>query len=280
MSPQLEIQIIAVLTAVACSLIGVFLVLRKSALISEAISHSVMFGVVTAYIIAKSYSSIYLITGAVLTGLLTVIFTEMFTRNKLIKRDSAIGLIYPLLFSVGIILLTKYAYNVHIDTNSVLLGEIIYAPFNRVELFGFDIGSVSLITISIILVIDLIFIILFFKELKITSFEPEFAKSLGISTSLINYSFITLVSVTIVGAFDSVGSILVISLIIVPPATAYLISKNLIKMIIISVILSALAALSGYWTAHFTDASVSGAISVIAGSIFLIIFIFRKVIRI
>jgi manganese/zinc/iron transport system permease protein len=277
MNPQIEIQLIAIFAALSCSLIGVFLILRKSSLISEAISHSILFGIVLAYIIAGTFNSVFLIGGAILTGLITVVLSELLSKNKLIKKDAAIGIVYTFLFSIGIILLSKYATRIHIDTNSVLLGELVFAPYNRLIIWGIDIGSVSLITNLTVLIINLLFIIIFIKELKITTFDPELSYTFGYPAGILNYALMVLTSVTVVAAFDAVGSILVVSFIIVPAATSYLISGRLRYMIINSLVFAVISAEAGYWLAHFLDTSVSGTISIVSGMIFSIVFIIKKI---
>lgn len=134
MTPQLEIQIIAVMVAVACSLPGVFLVLRKMSMMSDAITHTILLGIVIAFFITHSLTSPLLIVGAALVGVITVFLTEILNSTKLVSEDSAIGIVFPLLFSIAIIMISKYAGSVHLDTDSVLLGELAFAPFNRMKI--------------------------------------------------------------------------------------------------------------------------------------------------
>ncbi|HRJ76152.1 MAG TPA: metal ABC transporter permease, partial [Anaerolineales bacterium] len=137
---QLEIQIIASLVAVACSLVGVFLILRRMAMMSDAISHTVLLGIVLAFFVTKSITSPLLLIGAALMGVLTVSLVELLNRTQLVKEDTSIGLVFPALFSIAVILISRFAGDVHIDNDAVLLGELAFAPFNRVKLFGLDFG--------------------------------------------------------------------------------------------------------------------------------------------
>ena len=205
MSPQFEIQLIAVIVAVACSLPGVFLVLRKMAMMSDAITHTILLGIVIAFFAKNSLTSPLLIVGATIIGVINVFLTEMLNSTKLVSEDSAIGIVFPLLFSIAIIIISKYAGSVHLDTDSVLLGELAFAPFNRMVVMGRDIGPKALYSMGIILILNILFITLFFKELKIVTFDPALAAVLGFVPTLIHYSLMTVVSITAVGAFESVG---------------------------------------------------------------------------
>jgi len=263
--PQIEIQVIASIVAVACSLPGVFLVLRRMAMLSDAISHTILLGIVLAFFVVRDLASPILILAAALIGLLTVILVEVLNRTRLVKEDAAIGLIFPVLFSIGVILIARYAGNIHLDTDSVLLGELAFAPFNRFVVMGYDIGPRAAYIMSFILLINVLFIIFFYKEIKLVTFDTGLAAALGFSPALIHYALMSLVSVTAVGAFDAVGSILVVALMIAPPATAYLITDRLSRMIIYSAVFGVLSAISGYWFAHLLDASIAGSMATMAG---------------
>ena len=273
MSADLEIQLIAVIVAVACSLPGVFLVLRKMSMMSDAITHTILLGIVIAFFITESLSSPLLIVGATIMGVITVFLTEVLNSTRLVSEDSAIGIVFPLLFSIAIIIISKYAGSVHLDTDSVLLGELAYAPFDRLVLFGRDIGPKAVYSMGTILVLNLIFIIGFFKELKIVTFDPALATILGFTPALIHYSLMALVSVTAVGAFESVGSILVIAFMIGPPVTAYLLTDDLKWMIILSALAGSINGILGYQLAAYFDVSIAGSMAVMTGISFFLVFI-------
>src|SRR5690554_6961563 len=169
--PQIEIQLIAVLTAVACSILGVFLMLRKMAMISDAISHSILPGIVVGFFITQDLNSPLLILLAALTGVLTVVLVEKIQQTKLVKEDTAIGLVFPALFSIGVILIAKFANDVHLDIDAVLLGELAFAPFDRMYYGEIDLGPKSLWVIGSILAATLILLFAFFKELKLSTFD-------------------------------------------------------------------------------------------------------------
>ena len=270
---QIEIQLIAAVVAVACALPGVFLVLRKMAMLSDAISHAILFGIALAFFVVEDLGSPLLIVGAALTGVLTVYLVETLQKTRLVREDTAIGLVFPVLFSIGVILISHYAGNVHLDIDAVLLGELAFAPFNRLVFYGYDIGPKSLYVMGGILLINIAFIILFYKELKLAAFDTELAAAIGFSPTIIHYGLMTQVSLTTVGAFDAVGAILVVALIIAPPATAYLLTDRLSRMLVYSALIGIASAISGFWLAHWQDVNIAGSMATMCGVIFAIVYL-------
>lgn len=271
---QLEIQLIASVVAVACSLVGVFLVLRRMAMMSDAISHTVLLGIVITFFLVQDLGSPLLILGAAATGVLTISLVEVLNKTRLVKEDAAIGLVFPALFSIAVILISRFAANVHLDSDSVLLGELAFAPFDRFELLGIDLGPKALVVMSVILIVNLLFIVLFYKELKLATFDAGLAATLGFVPGAIHYALMSLVSVTAVGAFDAVGSILVVAMMIGPAATAYLLTDHLPRMLGLSALIGVAGAVGGYWLAHWLDASIAGSMATMIGVIFLVTFFF------
>jgi manganese/zinc/iron transport system permease protein len=273
-SAQIEIQLIASVVAIACAIPGTFLVLRKMAMISDAISHSILPGIVLGFFITHNLNSPLLILLAALTGIITVVLVEYIQKTGLVKEDTAIGLVFPALFSIGVIMIAKNANDVHLDVDAVLLGELAFAPFNRLLIGGTDFGPKSLWVIGTILLITVTLLIAFFKELKVSTFDKGLAASLGFSPAIIHYGLMSVASVTTVGAFDAVGAILVVALMIAPAATAYLLTTDLKKMLLLAIIFGVFGAISGYWFAHWLDASISGSITTMLGLLFLIVYLF------
>jgi manganese/zinc/iron transport system permease protein len=270
---QIEIQLVAVVVAIACALPGVFLILRRMAMMSDAISHTVLLGIVLAFFLTKDLTSPFLVVGATATGVLTVSLVELLNRTRRVAKDAAIGLVFPTLFSIAVILISRYAGDVHLDTDAVLLGELVFAPFDRLIVLGYDLGPKALYVMGGILLLNLLFIVLFYKELKLATFDTGLAATLGFSPALIHYALMTLVSVTAVGAFDAVGSILVVALMIGPPAAAYLLTDHLPRMLGLSALIAVLSALSGYWLAHALDASIAGSMATMTGLFFGLVFL-------
>ncbi len=273
-SAQIEIQIIASLVAIACAIPGTFLVLRKMAMISDAISHSILPGIVVGFFITQDLNSPLLILLAALTGVITVVLVEYIQKTGLVKEDTAIGLVFPVLFSIGVIMIAKNANDIHLDIDAVLLGELAFAPFDRLLISGIDVGPKSLWVIGSILLITVALLLAFFKELKLSTFDKGLAASLGFSPVVIHYGLMTVSSITTVGAFDAVGAILVVALMIAPAASAYLLTTDLKKMLILSIIFGVLSAISGYWFAHWLDASIAGSITTMLGVLFLMVYLF------
>jgi len=270
---QIEIQLIAAVVAVACALPGVFLILRRTAMMSDAISHAILLGIVLAFLVTEDLTSPFLIVAAAMTGLLTVLLVEILHKTRLVKEDAAIGLVFPVLFSIGVILIARFAGSVHLDTDAVLLGELAFAPFNRFVVFGVDIGPRSLYLMGGILLINLAFILLFFKELKLSTFDAGLAASLGFMPWILHYGLMSLVSVTAVGAFDAVGSILVVALMIGPPSAAYLLTERLSTMLLLSALMGMVGAISGFWIAHWADISIAGSMATMIGVIFILVYL-------
>ena len=273
-SAQLEIQLIASLVAIACAIPGTFLVLRKMAMISDAISHSILPGIVVGFFITQDLNSPWLILLAALTGVLTVVLVEKIQQTKLVKEDTAIGLVFPALFSIGVIMIAKYANDVHLDIDAVLLGELAFSPFDRLYYDGIDLGPKSMWVIGIILLVTLTLLFTFYKELKISTFDAGLATSLGFSPAIIHYGLMSVASVTTVGTFDAVGAILVVALMIAPAASAYLLTSNLTKMILLACFFGVFSAISGYWAANYLDASIAGSIATMLGIVFLAVYLF------
>ena len=274
-SIQIEIMIVASIVAISCSLVGVFLVLRKMAMMSDAITHTVLLGIVIAFFITKDLSSPLLMVGAGIMGVITVFLVESLKNTRLLSEEASIGVVFPFIFSIAVVLISKYAGNVHLDTDAVLLGELAFVPLERMTVFGLSIPS-AMFNAIIILIIDVVVITLLFKEFKLSSFDAILAGVLGFSPILLNYLLMTLVSITAVGAFNAVGSILVIAFMIGPPITAYLMTHNLKVMIVLSTIISIVNVVLGYQMAVFFDVSIAGSMAVMTGITFTLVFLFSR----
>lgn len=269
----MEVVLIAVVVSVACALCGVFLVLRRISLMSDAISHSVILGIVLGYFLSRTLSSFVPFVGAVIAGICSVICAELLQKTGMVKSDAAVGLVFPAMFGLGVILVSLYAGNVHLDTDAVLLGEIGLAPLDRVSFFAWSLPR-SLVQMGSVLCGLLLLLALFFKELKISTFDPVLATSLGFSPTLINYGLMLAVSITCVGAFDSVGAVLVIALMITPPAAALLLTDNLLLMLVLASLLASCASISGLFLAVKIDGSIAGAMATMAGVLFALVYLF------
>lgn len=269
-----EIYIVAIITSVACALPGVFLTLKKMSMMSDSITHTVLLGIVLAFFVTHSLNSPLLTVGAALMGVATVWLTESAHRTKLMSEESSIGLVFPLLFSLAVILISMYTGSVHLDRDAVFLGSLELAPFNRLIVGGVDLGPKAIYTMGVILAVNIALLAVFFKELKLSAFDGVFAALIGFSPVLIHYALMMMVSITAVGAFEAAGSLLVIALMIGAPATAKLITNGLGAMVAVSVAVSAFNAVLGVTSAIVFNVSAAGSIAVATGLTFGAVMVF------
>ena len=266
---MIESLYILIITSLACAVLGVFLVLRRLSMVSDAISHSVLLGIVIGYFVTKDIGSVLLIIGASLFGVLTTVCIELLIKSKRVTEDASVGIIFPLFFSIAVILITRYARNVHLDTEVVLIGEIILAPLHRINFLGLSLPK-ALVQMSFVLLINIVFIAVFFRKLKISSFDPVYAGVAGIAGAGLYYVFMALVSFTAVSAFESVGAILAISFFISPAASAYLISKDLKITVLLAAVYAVVNSCIGYFLAVKFNVSMSGMCALVSGLTFMI----------
>ncbi|MDJ0780467.1 MAG: metal ABC transporter permease [Desulfosarcinaceae bacterium] len=273
------IVVTGALSAAACALLGNYLVLRKLSMMGDAISHAVLPGLALAFIITGSRDSLPMLVGATAIGVLTAFLVQALFRLSELEKGATMGVIFTTFFALGLILIRQAADHVDLDPSCVLYGAIELTPLDVYELMGMEIPRAALTNLGM-LAVNLLFVGLFYKELKITSFDPALATTLGINATFLHYALMTLVAATTVAAFESVGSILVIAMLIVPAATAHLLTDRLGAMLVISVLIAALSALLGHLGAitvptwfGFTDTSTAGMMGVATGLIFLVTFL-------
>ncbi|WP_144658245.1 metal ABC transporter permease [Candidatus Phytoplasma pini] len=255
-----------ILTSITCSILGNFLILQKKSMLVDAISHSILLGIVISVLFTKDLSSPWLIIGATVTGILTSYLSELLSNNEKINEDASIGITFSLFFAIAIIVIginLGGIKNAHVDIDAAILGDPNLLTFDKnIRILG-------------ILILNILFITFFYKELKINSFDKAFTASLGFSTFFLNYMLITLISLTSVITFDAVGVILVIALMIGPAATTLLFTKNLCHSILISILISFLSAHLGYCISILTDLPSSSLTAFIVFIFFLLVFFFE-----
>lgn len=261
------------LVGIAASLMGTFLVLRGNGMLTDAISHSVVFGIVVVWLLTGAVSGPVQIVGAALTGLLTVWLTELVASSGRVKQDAAIGLVFPVMFAAGVLLMNIYARNVHIDQHTVLLGEIGFIWLDTLELGGYHVPR-SLLTMSLMTLINLLFVTLLFKELKLATFDRGLARALGFAPGVLSYLLLGLTSATAVTAFDAVGAVMFVAFAIVPPSTARLLTDRLVPMMVAGSAVAILASGIGYWLATALNVSIGGMMATVAGVLLLLAFLF------
>lgn len=245
------------------------------AMLGDAISHAVLPGIAIAFLLSGSRSPAPMLLGAGALGVITTFAIETLHRRGRLQQDASIGVTFTWLFALGVILITVFAGQVDLDQECVLYGEIAYVPLDQwVTDGGTVMGPRAVWTLGALFVANLAFVVFGYKELKITAFDPALATSLGISATLWHYLLMGMVSLTTVGAFESVGAILVVAMLVVPAAAAYLITDRLGRMLVYAVVLGALASGLGYLLASLLNGSIAGAIAVVAGLEFLVAMIF------
>lgn len=274
MSATLIILLTGSMVAASCALVGSFLVLRRMSLLGDAISHSVLPGIVLAFLLTGSRAPLPMIIGAGLLGVLTVFLVERLQHSRRLYEDASIGVVFPALFALGVILVSRYTGQVDLDLDCVLYGEIAYAPWDHLYWGDLSLGPRSLWINGAVLLFNLIIIGTFYKELKLASFDPGLAASLGYPPLRLHYLLMSGVSITVVGSFESVGAILVVAMLIVPAATAYLLSDRLGGMLLLAVLLGIAAVGAGYSIAWAWDASIAGGIACATGLLFLTTLLF------
>ena len=280
------IVVVGILAAVSCALLGNFLVLRRMSMMGDAISHAVLPGLAIAFLVTGARASIAMFVGAAVVGVLTAVFTQWISRFGKVDQGASMGIVFTTLFALGLVLIVQAADNVDLDASCVLYGAIELTPLDVVwstKLFGITIDLPrAVVVLAPVCLINALFVVLFFKELRISSFDPELASTMGINANRMHYLLMTLVAITTVAAFEAVGSIIVIAMLIVPAATAHLLTDRLHWMVLISVALAIVTAISGHifavalpgWIGlnpSLVDAtSTSGMMAVASGLIFAV----------
>jgi manganese/zinc/iron transport system permease protein len=273
------IVVAGVLCAMSCALLGNFLVLRKMSMMGDAISHAVLPGLAMAFWFTGARSSWAMFVGAAALGILTAVLTQGLSRFGRVDEGASMGVVFTLLFALGLIMIMRGAAMVDLDPGCVLYGAIELTPLDRLTIAGVTMPR-AVWMLGAVLVLNLLFVAVFYKELKLTSFDECFAQTIGYRPAVMHYVLMTLVAITAVAAFESVGSILVIAMLIVPGATAFLLSRSLPMMIGWSVAVAWIAAVGGHLAAitvprlwGFNDTTTAGSMAVVAGLCFVAAFV-------
>jgi manganese/zinc/iron transport system permease protein len=279
MTPTLAIALTAVFTAVSCALLGAFLVLRKMTMVGDAISHAVLPGIAVAYWLSQSRASLWMFLGAAAVGVLATIIIELLRKKLKVQSDASIGMTFTTLFALGVILITFWSDSVDLDQECVLYGEIAYVPFNTWSFGGLNMGPIALWSSGLLLLAVLAYTFIGFKGLKMSSFNEDYAAVLGIGVAAWNLSLMAMVSFATVVSFESVGAILVVALLVVPAATAYLLVEKLHLLLIGAGSIALFAALGGYALSRWMDTSIAGTVATLLGVQFLIVLLYHQLIQ-
>ncbi|WP_059104252.1 metal ABC transporter permease [Shouchella shacheensis] len=271
MSYEGWILITGAFVGMTCGIVGVYLILRRMAMMADAISHTVLLGIVLAFMITHTLEGVHMLIGATLVGILTTFLVQWF-HSKGVQHDASIGVVFTTLFAVGVILIATQVGNAHLDVKHALMGEIAFIPWNTTEVFGIGIPVATLMLFLVFTVVTFC-VLAFYKEWKITAFDPALAASIGLPVAFLHYLFMTLVSITTVASFDAVGAIMVVAMLITPAAAAYLWTDRLSVMLFLSAFFGIFSAVAGYYFAVWIDSSISGSMALMTGAVFLFSFL-------
>lgn len=268
------ILVTATLCAMSCALLGNFLVLRRMSMMGDAISHAVLPGLAIAFMLFHSRGALYMFFGAAAAGLLTAFITQSIHHLGKVEQGTAMGVTFTTFFAVGLIMVVRALDHVDIDATCVLYGAIELVPMHKLNILTLSVPR-GVATLAPIFIINVLFVLCFYKELRISSFDPQLATTLGVNAGFMHYLLMTLVAATTVASFESVGSILVIAMLIVPAATAHLLTDRLHSMVIVSLVIAAASAVLGHLGAltvprwfGFSDTNTAGMMAVASGLLF------------
>jgi len=248
---------VSLMVAVPMALLSCFLVLKGWALMGDAISHSVLPGVVIAYIIG-----IPLAIGAFAAGMFCAVATGYLKENSRIKEDTVMGVVFSGMFGLGIVLYRKIDTDVHLD--HILFGDMLGISIGDLFLSA----SIAAITIAAITIRR--------RDLLLNVFDPQHAKAIGLPTRLLHYGLLALISLTIVGALKAVGIILAIAMLVTPGAIAYLLTDRFDVMLVWSVAIAAVSSLLGVYASFFIDSAPAPTIVLLMTIIFISVFIYQS----
>lgn len=262
------------LVGASCGILGNFLLLRRMALVGDAISHSILPGLVLVFLVFRSLSTPLMFLGALLAGLVTVVLIEFIHRQSRIKADAATCITFTTLFALGVILLSlaESSGSLHIDADCVLFGEIAFVPLEPPWiLFGHPIGPPSVLRMAVVTLGVGALVAVFYKELVLTSFDPALARSMGYRTGLWHYALMAALSLVVVSAFEAVGAILAVAMLIIPAMFAAQLARSSLPARLGLTVLHAFAsALAGWHLSIWLECSAAGAM-VVCGAVFFLI---------
>ncbi len=269
-SDALWIIITGSLVAISGGLLGCFLILRRMALIGDAISHAVLPGIAAAFLITGSLNSVPTLIGAAAVGLACTWLIETVQSKGRVQADASMGIVFTFLFAVGVIMVSSLAGNADLDQECVLYGELAFVIFDD-TVWGIPV-STAILGGNLLLVLAVV--MAGYRGLFLTTFDPAFARALGISTAFWHYLLMSLVSLTTVVSFESVGAILVVAFLIAPAVIAHLLTERLPMMLMISALVGISASIGGYFLATALNANIAGAMTVVLGFEFAVVFLF------
>ncbi|WEV53971.1 metal ABC transporter permease [Leuconostocaceae bacterium ESL0723] len=247
--------ITAILVGIMSGIIGSFIILRGMSLMGDAISHAVLPGVAVAYMLG-----INLLLGASIFGILAALLIGLVSAKSKLKNDTAIGIVFSAFFALGFILISmaESTTNLH----HILFGNVL------------AVSDSDLLTTAVVWVLVLLFVVVFYKELLITSFDNTYARAYGLKTQLVHYALMLILTLVTVTALQTVGIILIVAMLITPAATAYLLTRRLSTMLTVAAIFSVLASVVGLYLSYTFNWASGPAIVLTAAVFFALAFLF------
>ncbi len=265
---------VAGMCSVSCSLLGCFLLIKRLSLLGDAISHGVLPGIALMAMLTGQITGVPLLIGAMVFGVLTAVLTQALTSLGRVPEDASMGVVFTSLFALGIILITKFLGDVDLDPNCVFFGLLEGVPLRTFPFLGVEIPD-ALPTMAITLLVITGFLAVFWKELVLAAFDEALAQAMGFWPSFLNYALIALVAACTVSSFEAIGSVLVLAMLIVPPATANLLTDRMFPMLLWSVVFALSCAILGYVFAVVGPFScnIAGMMAVVAGVQFTLVLL-------
>jgi len=249
----------AVLVGVSCAALGVYVVLRSLAFIGDALAHTVLPGLVAAYLLGLN-----LLAGAVVAGVCTSLGIGWLSRRAELREDAAIGVAFTGMFALGILLMSTT--NSFRDFSDMLFGNILGVG-------GADLGLISALAAAV-----LALLLLVHKELELTSYDPAHARVIGLSADRVRYGLLVLLALTVVAGIQAVGVVLVSALLITPAATASLVTRSLSKMILVAALIASLCGVVGLYASYYLNVASGAAIVLSCTAVFALVFVGRPLI--
>ena len=267
------VVLIAILVNVNCALVGSFLAFRNMAMLGDAIAHSILPGAVMAFLVTGSRGSLVSIVGACMTGMLASVLISFLEKQVKIRADAAIGIVFTSFLALGVALVSALSTKFDFDLDCSIYGELNTAPLDVLRLpSGAILGPRSFYVLAVNLLCNAIFLFSGYKYLLITTFDPEFARSIGISNKFWHTILVVIIAITAVVSFEITGAILVISMLIVPTVSTGLVFSSLKTILAYNTLFSMIAAVVGHHISYHFSGSVAPAMVTIAGFLFFVIF--------
>lgn len=269
MSFVVSVALLSAVVAVTLSLPGMVLTVRRQAMLSDALSHAVVSGIAVGVWLSGSATSPLLMLGATVCGVAVFALTEWLVQRGRVTRDSATGLVFPVFFAVGVILISTVLRGAAISESTVLVGDVNFAAFDHLIFGGYDFGPRQVWSIGAVGLLCAVVLALLYRPLVVHTFDPVFGATLGWRARAVNYVVMVMSSLTVVACFDAAGAVLVVALMIVPPATALMLTTTMRSFVLVTLVLAVVGSQVGFAVAYYCDVATSPTMALVDGLGFL-----------